>query len=136
MVATCQEISIARYDKKDEDLVQSLVDKYETKYDDLLDIYRAKIWLMEKSANSIDDYKKIDQLCDHVLSLYPFDGETMAYQAKAKSECGQKKEAKKLYKKSIDNTRNGLIWQKVEDEAGISRMDIEARLIKTLNKKK
>lgn len=136
LVEICREISIARYDKKDSELVQSLVDKYETKYDDLLDIYRAKIWLMERSANSKDDYKMIDQLCSHVLSLYPFDGETMAFQAKAKSECGKEKEAIKLYKKSIDNTRNGIIWQKVEDECGISRMDIEARLIRNLNKKK
>jgi hypothetical protein len=56
----------------------------------------------------------------------------MAFQAKAKSECGKKNEARKLYLKSIDNTRNGIIWQKVEDESGISRMDKEAKLIEML----
>ena len=91
---------------------------------------------MEKSAKSIDDYRMIDQLCGHVLSLYPFDGETMAFQAKAKYECGQEKEAMELYEKSVLNTRNGFIWQKVEDESGISRMDMEADFIKELNKKK
>ena len=136
MVTICHDISVARYDKKDVELVQSIIDEYENKYPDLLDIYRAKIWVMENTANSIDDYKMIDQLCDHVLSLYPFDGETMAFQAKAKTECGQKKEAMKLYRKSIDNTRNGLIWQKVEDETGISRMDMEADLIEVLNNEK
>jgi hypothetical protein len=65
--------------------------------------------------------------------MYPFDGEIMAIQAKAKLECGQKEEAMKLYKKSVDNTRNGIIWQKVEDECGYSRMNVERELIKELN---
>ena len=38
-----------------------------------------------------------------------------------------------LYKKSVDNTRNGLIWQKVEDECGYSRMDIEREMIRELS---
>ena len=37
----CKEISIARYDKKDYLLVQSLIDENESKYPDLLDIQRA-----------------------------------------------------------------------------------------------
>ena len=57
----------------------------------------------------------------------------MAIQAKAKLECGQKEEAMKLYEKAIYNTRNGLIWQKVEDETGISRINIERDLIEVLN---
>ena len=133
IVGVCHDISVARYDDKDVGLVQELVDKYDSVYPDLIDICRAKIWIMEKTADSVDDYKKIDEYCDYVLSLYPFDGETMAYQAQAKSECGYKKQAKKLYRKSVDNTRNGIIWQKVQDESGINRMDMEAKLIKVLN---
>ena len=38
-------------------------------------------------------------------------------------------EAMNLYKKAIYHTRNGVIWQKVEDETGISRTDIERDLI-------
>ena len=38
-----------------------------------------------------------------------------------------------LYDKAIHNTRNGLIWQKVEDESGISRLDIERDLIEEFN---
>lgn len=136
LISICHEISVARYDFKDIDRVQSLIDEYENKYPDLLDIYRAKIWVMESTAKSVDDYKMIDELCGHVLSLYPFDGEIMAFQARAKSECGQKDEAMKLYEKSVDNTRNGIIWQKVEDESGISRMDMEAELIEVLNNEK
>ena len=136
IISICHEISVARYDLKDVSLVQSLVDEYEDTYDDLLDIYRARIWIMENTAESIDDYKMIDELCSHVLSLYPFDGETMAFQANAKTKCGQKKLAMKLYRKSVDHTRNGIIWQKVEDESGISRMDMEAELIEELNNEK
>ena len=132
IISICHDISVARYDMKDVELVRTLIEKYENRYDDLLDIYRARIWIMENMAETTEDYKKIDELCNHVLSLFPFDGETMAFQAKAKSECGKKNEARKLYLKSIDNTRNGIIWQKVEDESGISRMDKEAKLIEML----
>ena len=128
-----RELSIARYDNKDEELVNSLIDEYEDEYPDFIDIYRAKIWLMENHAETADDYKAIDDLCDEALKLYPFDGEIMAIQAKAKSETGQNEEAMELYKKSVDNTRNGLIWQKVEDECGYSRMDIEREMINELN---
>ena len=129
----CRELSIARYDKKDLELVQKLVDKYEELYPDLLDIYRAKIWIMENNAKTATDYKEIDELCEKALEMYPFDGEIMAIQAKAKLECGHEEEAMKLYKKSVDNTRNGIIWQKVEDECGYSRMNVERELIKELN---
>lgn len=63
------------------------------------------------------------------MEKYSFDGETMAIQAKAKSELGQNDESIELYKKAIMNTRNGLIWQKVEDECGISRMEMEREII-------
>lgn len=129
MVSFCRDLSIARYDEKDEASVQSLIDKYESKYPDLLDIHRAKIWIMENNAKSEEDYKSIDKYCENVLETYPFDGEIMASQAKAKSECGQKDEAIELYKKAIVNTRNGLVWQKVEDETGISRSEMEYDLI-------
>lgn len=129
MVSFCRDLSIARYDEKDEASVQSLIDKYESKYPNLLDIHRAKLWIMENNAKSDEDYKSIDEYCENVLETYPFDGEIMASQAKAKSECGQKDEAIELYKKAIVNTRNGLIWQKVEDETGISRSEMEYDLI-------
>ena len=87
---------------------------------------------MENHAKTMDDYEKIDKLCDEVLKTYPFDGETMATQAKAKLECGHKDEAMKLYEKSVENTRNGLVWQKVKDESGISRIDIERDIIESL----
>ena len=127
-----RELSIARYDKKDDELVESLIKQYDEEYSYLIDIYRAKLWLKENNAKTAEDYKSIDNLCDEALALYPFDGEIMAIQAKAKSELGQSEEAMKLYKKSVDNTRNGLIWQKVEDECGYSRMDIEREMIREL----
>ena len=45
---------------------------------------------------------------------------------------GRVERAIEIYKKAIFNTRNGLIWQKVEDEIGISRIDIERDLIEEL----
>lgn len=125
----CRELSIARYDKKDEVLLKDLIETYEKDYPQLLDIYRAKLWIMENSANSTDDFKAINDLCDETLNLYPFDGETMAIKAKAMMELGNKDEAMELYRKAVDNTRNGIIWQKVEVESGISRIDIERDLI-------
>ena len=128
-IDACRQLSIARYDEHDESKVKSLIDKFDSRYPDLLDIYRSKIWLMEKNAKNADDYIAIDELSQKTLTLYPFDGETMAFQANAKLELGKENEAMELYEMSIENTRNGVIWQKVEDESGISRIDIERELI-------
>ena len=125
-------LSIARYDKKDYKLVQKLVDEYPFKYGKL-DIMRAKLWIMENNSKTKEDFEKINILTQNILNEYPFDGEVMAIQAKAKFECGLKEESMKLYKNAILNTRNGLIWQKVEDESGISRMNMERELIEELN---
>ena len=133
LIGICRELSVVRYDEKDELQLQSLIDKYDEEYPDLLDIYRSKIWIMENNAESAGDFEEIDKLCDEALSMYPFDGEIMAFQAKAKLECGNNTQAMELYRKAIDNTRNGLIWQKVEDETGISRLDIERELIEEFN---
>lgn len=124
-----RQLSIARYDKKDEEMVQSLIDENISKYGDLLDIYRAELWIRDNNAKSVDDFSQIDEICNEALGKYPFDGEIMAIQARAKSELGYKDESDRLYRKSIENTRNGLIWQKVEDETGISRIEIEREII-------
>lgn len=132
-VEFCRELSIARYDEKDPQLVQEIVDKYDGIYPDLLDIYRAKLWIKELNAKSSEDYEDIDKFCDEILDSYPFDGEVMAIQAKAKSELGQTEQSLELYEKAVVNTRNGLIWQKVEDECGISRIEMERELIEGEN---
>lgn len=136
IINICRELSIARYDKKDVELVRNLIDQYLEEYPNLLDIYRARLWIMEAAIAEDSDkksaYKSIDELSDEILQLYPFDGETMAIQAKAKMELGNKEEAMELYNKAINNTRNGLIWQKVQDETGISRIDIERDIIEGL----
>lgn len=136
LVTICRELSIARYDVKDMGLAQSLIEKHEKEYPDLLDIYRAKVWVKENDAKSNEDYKAIDEFCGYVLGIYPFDGEIMATQAKAKMECGLENEAMELYNKAVLNTRNGLIWQKVEDEVGISRTEMEYDLIEELENDK
>ena len=88
---------------------------------------------MDYNADSLDDYRAIDEYCKDILEMYPFDGEVMAIQAKAKMECGLDNEAMDLYNNAIYNTRNGLIWQKIENETGISRIDLERDFIEELN---
>ena len=129
MMSVCRKLSIARYDEKDPEKVIKLIEEYKDKYPNLLDIHRSLVWVKEMDAKSMEDFKEIDDLCEEVLNSYPFDGETMAYQARAKSECGNEDKAMELYKKSIENTRNGLIWKKVEEESGISRIAIEREMI-------
>ena len=129
IIEICRQLSIDRYDKKDSELVKSLIETHSDDYPDLIDIYRSRLWIMEMDAKSKENYKAIEDLSEEILEKYPFDGETMAIQAKAKMELGNVEEAMELYKKAIYNTRNGLIWQKVEDETGISRIDIERDLI-------
>ena len=125
----CRQLSVARYDKCDVQLVQSLINEYDSIYPKLLDIYRAKLWIKDLNAESLENYRDIDNLCDEILELYPFDGETMAYQAKAKSECGLKEEGNTLYEKAMYYTRNGFIWHKIEDESGFSRIEIERDIV-------
>ena len=129
LVECCRNLSIARYDKKDEGLVKSLIDKYGSQYPDLLDICRAKVWISENDAKSKEDYENLDKTCGEILEMYPFDGEIMAIQAKAKAECGKEIESIELYNKAINNTRNGMVWRKVEEETGISRYMMEYDLI-------
>ena len=133
MIYLCRQLSIARYDEKDLEKVKLLIDNFDSKYSDLLDIQRAKLWVMDLNAKDNNDFKKIDELAQHILSSYPSDGETIAFQARAITELGYKQEGMELYKLAIENTRNGIIWQKVEDESGISRIDIESKLIEELN---
>ena len=133
IITFCRKLSVARYDDKDESMVQSLIDEYSVKYPDLLDIHRSKLWIMDNNADSLDDYRAIDEYCKDILEMYPFDGEVMAIQAKAKMECGLDNEAMDLYNNAIYNTRNGLIWQKIENETGISRIDLERDFIEELN---
>ncbi len=128
----CRQLSIARYDEKNEAKVKSLIDEYDSKYPDLIDIYRARLWIMDKNAESSEEYESLCEFSEKALELYPFDGEMMAFQAKAKLKLGSEKEAIDIYRKAVDNTRNGVIWQKVEEESGISRIDIERDLIREL----
>ena len=87
IISLCRKMSIARYDEKDNDQLMKLFEENKDKYPNLLDIHRSVIYLKESQAKSIEDFKEIDSLCEDVLRSYPFDGETMAYQARAKLEC-------------------------------------------------
>ena len=55
------------------------------------------------NAEYIDDYESMNDLCEEILKIYPFDGETMAIHAKSKLELGNKDEAMEIYKKAIEN---------------------------------
>lgn len=125
----CRQLSIARYDEKDEEAVQNLIDEGKSRYPELLDIYRAILWIKDNNAENKEDFSEINDICEEALTLYPFDGEIMAIYARAQLKVGNSEKSDEFYRKSIDNTRNGLIWQKVEDETGISRIEIERDLI-------
>jgi hypothetical protein len=102
-----------------------LIKEYESEYPNLIDIYRAKLWIKEKIAiakeknDAIEEYESIDQLCDEALEIHPYDGETMAIQAKAKLELGNKEEAMELpswFDKNIEKKEISAEEQKELDD--------------------
>ncbi len=123
LINICRELSVARYDNQDYKKVKEIIAEYDRSYPEQIDILRSRIWVLEKEKK----WEDICALSETILQMYPNDGETMAYLAQANKELGELKKAEELYKTAIFNTRNGLIWEKVKMESGISRIEEEAR---------
>ena len=122
LINVCRELSVLIYDKKDYDKLQEVLEIYEKEFPKQIDILRSRLWLMDKKADSDAEWEKIISLADKTLELYPFDGEAMAFLAHAQLKLGDKERALDVYKKAVTKTRNGMIWEKVNMESGISRI--------------
>ena len=117
------ELSVLIYDLKNYDKLQEVLEIYEKEFPEQIDVFRSKLWLMDKKAGSDEEWERIVSLAKSALELYPFDGEIMAFLAHAQLELGEKERAMETYKEAVTQTRNGIIWEKVNVESGISRIN-------------
>ena len=101
--------------------------------EDLIDTYRASLWLAGKKANEDKDYEKIIAEANEMLKEYPEDGEIMAYIAAAYYMMGDNEKAKKMYAEAVENTRNGFVWQFAKKHVGIDRMLEEEIYVNSLS---
>ena len=118
----CRTLSVAIYDDFDVDTVEKTLENRFEDCEDLIDTYRARLWLAGKKANEDKDYEKIIAEANEMLKEYPEDGEIMAYIAAAYYMMGDKENATKMYAKAVENTRNGFVWQFAKKHVGIDRM--------------
>lgn len=123
MINVCRELSVLIYDLKNYDKLQEVLEIYEKEFPEQIDVFRSKLWLMDKKAGSDEEWERIVSLAKSALELYPFDGEIMAFLAHAQLELGEKERAMETYKEAVTQTRNGIIWEKVNVESGISRIN-------------
>ncbi len=118
----CRALSVAIYDDFDVEAVEKTLENPVEDCEDLIDTYRARLWLMTKKANENKDYENIIDEANKMLLEYPEDGEIMAYIAASYYWLGDNEKATEMYRKAVDNTRNGFVWQFAKKHVGIDRM--------------
>ena len=118
----CRQLSIAIYDNFNPGTVKDLLNNIPQNYVNLIDVYRAKLWLALKTAEDDEDYESIINQGQEMLKRYPDDGELMAYIADAYFNLNNLVKAKGFYECAVDNTRNGFVWRKAKENVGIDRM--------------
>ena len=118
----CRKLSIAIFDNYDEETVRDLLNKIPQGYENLVDVFKATLWLKLKTASSTEDYESIINEGNEFLKLYPEDGELMSHIAEAYFNLGNIEKAKEFYDNAVHNTRNGFVWRKAKENVGIDRM--------------
>ncbi|MBQ6512843.1 phosphorylcholine transferase LicD [Methanobrevibacter sp.] len=121
----CRTLSVAIYDDFDVEKVEETLKKTFDGFENLIDTYRARLWLLAKKSNNDDDYRNLIAEANKMLSEYPEDGEIMAYIAGAYYLLGDQEKSFEMYRKAVDCSRNGFVWQFAKKHAGIDRMKEE-----------
>lgn len=118
----CRKLSIAIYDDKDINAVKNLLNDIPEDYENLVDIFRATLWLKLKTAQNDEDIESIIKQGTDMLKYYPNDGELMSYVAEAYFNLGNIEKATEFYDIAVNNTRNGFVWRNAKEKVGIDRM--------------
>ena len=122
MCIFCKKLSIAIYDDYDIDAIENLLNDVVEDCENLVDTYRARLWLNIKKAENNTDYEKVISKGSEMLIDYPKDGEIMAYIAEAYYHLGNVEKATEIYDEAVHHTRNGFVWQYAKRYVGIDRM--------------
>ncbi|MBE6511749.1 MAG: LicD family protein [Methanobrevibacter olleyae] len=117
----CRTLSVAIFDNKDIETVENTLNKAEDYCENLVETYRARLWLELNKLNE-KDYNLIIDEGNKMLEDFPTDGEIMAYIAEALYNIGEMDKSSKMYYEAVHNTRNGLIWKDAKKYVGIDRL--------------
>ena len=123
----CHDLSVSIYDDRDLESLESFLNDADEYSETLIDTYRAKLHLQLSISESNEDYMKIINDGEAILSEFPEDGEIMNILAKAYFHLGEKEKSYELFKQAVDFTRNGFVWRDAKEFAGIDRMLEEGR---------
>ena len=118
----CRKLSIAIYDNKDVNALGELLNRIPEDYKNLVDVFRAKLWLKLRTAENDEDNELIIEQGNDMLKYYPEDGEIMSYIAEAYFNLGNTIKATEFYDMAVNNTRNGFVWRNAKEKVGIDRM--------------
>ena len=129
----CRTLSVAIYDDFDVDKVEETLKKTFDGFENLIDTYRARLWLLAKKSNNDDDYRNLIAEANRMLSEYPEDGEIMACIAGAYYLLGDQDKSCEMYRKAVDCSRNGFVWQFAKKHAGIDKMNEEEIYVNSLS---
>ena len=125
MCIFCKKLSIAIYDDYDIDAIENLLNDVVEDCENLVDTYRARLWLNIKKAENNTDYEMVISKGSEMLIDYPKDGEIMAYIAEAYYHLGNVEKATEIYDAAVHNTRNGYVWKYAKGNDGIDRIEEE-----------
>ncbi len=118
----CRSLSIAIYDNHSIEDVNELLDNIPEDCLNLVDTFKAILWLKLRTAKDNEDYESIVEKGMDMLKDYPTDGELMSYIAEAYFKLDNIEKAKEMYDEAVHNTRNGFVWRYAKENVGIDRM--------------
>ncbi len=120
-VEFCRNLSIQIFDMKDRNKVRELLASG-TEYSDIIDYSKAELWLSYEEAKEKNDeaaYERLQKQAESALKIHGADGELERFAAYALYGLGRKEEAKALYERAVNDTRNGFVWKEAKELFGI-----------------
>lgn len=118
----CSELSQDIFDDKDIIAAENLVDGADDYCKNLIDTYRAKLYLKLTNSTSDSDYENTIDYGEELLKEFPEDGEILGLIARAYHRLGKHDESYEIYSRAVHLTRNGFIWRNAKQDVGIERM--------------
>lgn len=120
----CRDLSIAKYDLKDLNRVETLLNNSGELFRNLPDYELGKLWVMSRKAKTNHEFEAI---IDKVLSLkdkFYNKGEFLRYSANAYYMLGELDKSEADYLEAIENTRNGFVWKEAYDRFNLLNLEM------------
>lgn len=123
LMLMCRELSVAIYDEKNTNSVESILDD-NSDYNWTLDFDKANLWLIYKRSIYKKDFEILLSEARTVKEKHGSYGEVLRFEGYALYKLGRINEARKIYKDAILNTRNAFVWQEAQKLLGIDAYNL------------